>query len=215
MKIVKFIKSVTIALLLTFIGFIVFSFVIAVNGTSNIEAEAAVNASRAPSLQDTPAADPKVQAAEKREWSPSPPAEASRWYSSVQHDSFEGVDVRLAGTDSLNAFELDPPYDGMQRAQLVLRRAKSFDVILALNKGNFNGALRSIRVKFDSGPVASYSVSRPRDRRGDWLFIHVKERPFLKRLRGSERLYVRAEVYRQGYLDLEFDVSGFRMVTGW
>lgn len=121
--------------------------------------------------------------------------------------------IRQATVRSLNEVNFHFPYQGAQRATLVLRVHPKHgrDVILTIEKGQFLCRLDecSVAVKFDQGKPRDFVAVGPADNNTTTLFIRGYER-FVAAARKAKKIYVEAQFYQEGTRVFEFDVSGLK-----
>lgn len=131
-----------------------------------------------------------------------------RWrYSS--HETAMGVETWLASTRSTNTISFGFPYTGDQHAKLTVRRAKSKDVILDIEQGQFLCSMGCrVNVRFDDDKAMRWSAVGPADHGTTTLFLRNASK-FIKSLASAERLRIEADFYQEGTRVLDFDVVGF------
>lgn len=119
--------------------------------------------------------------------------------------------IKMAAVRSINEIEFGFPYQGLQRATLMLRSHPKHgkDVILTVERGQFLCGIDSCRVsvRFDEGKAQAYTASEPTDHRTTMLFISNYAR-FLEGVRKSQRVSVEATFYQEGSRVFEFNSSG-------
>ena len=136
----------------------------------------------------------------------------AQWTYSTFEDSMSGKQGASAYVESSNAFELDFPYEGRQRATLAVRQHPRYgrDVIFSLREGQILCGISEceVRVRFDEGPARTLSANEPADHSNDTLFLPASV--FSKELGKAKLVRIEVNLYRQGVLLTEFDVSGFK-----
>jgi hypothetical protein len=139
------------------------------------------------------------------------PEEYLQWTYDESQDKMSGGTIKTAKVVSLNEFEFNMPYDGMQRAFLILRTHPRYghDVILGILKGQFLCGIEdcNVNVRFDDGKTLSFSAVEPADYSSTQLFIRNYNN-FLGHLRKSKKVYIEAQFFNEGNQVFEFDVSG-------
>lgn len=114
---------------------------------------------------------------------------------------------------SENEIELDFPYQGPQRALLILRKHPRYgsDAIIHIDRGQFLCRYDNcfVNIRFDKGKSQKFSTVEPSDHSSETLFISNYPR-FLSGLKKSKKVYVEAEFFQQGYRVLEFNTAGLK-----
>ncbi|MFO3704410.1 hypothetical protein ACI6Q5_05360 [Xanthomonas codiaei] len=136
-----------------------------------------------------------------------------QWRYRMNTDEMSGNATRSASVDSTNSFEFDFPYTGRQHATLQLRRHPRWgsDVILSIERGQILCSSYSecpVRVRFDDSPAKVYHGTEPADNSSDTVFIPGYD-GFVKKLSTAKRVRIEVNVYQQGAVMAEFDVTGF------
>jgi hypothetical protein len=133
------------------------------------------------------------------------------WEYAERVDKMTDQKVRTASTKSKNTLEFSAPYEGTQRAVLMLRHGpdENYDVMIAIQKGQFLCHVDScgVQIRFDDNKPAIFRASPPSDHSTTMLFIE-NELTFLRKLSQAKRLLVGADFFHQGSRLLEFDVEG-------
>lgn len=136
-----------------------------------------------------------------------------QWTYMDEEEAMTGKRSTAAAVTSSNTFEFDFPYQGTQRANLLIRKHASHgkDVIFALEKGQIECNSRScpIRIRFDDKPPVTFNGTEPADNSSETVFIPAYS-TFMRELPKTKRLLVEVIVYHQGVIVAEFDVSGFK-----
>lgn len=134
------------------------------------------------------------------------------WSYSEHIDSMTDRVVKTATVQSETLHVFSFPYQGAQRALLMLRRHPVLgrDVVLAFERGQILCHVNdcTIRVRFDKGPVLTYQGTRPKDGSTNAVFIPAYPR-FQKALPHASIVRVGVDVYREGHVVSEFKVEGF------
>lgn len=117
-----------------------------------------------------------------------------------------------ANVTSKNTLSFGFPYQGDQHGVLTIRKTSRWgtEVILKIERGQFLCQLDecSINLKFDDGPVQSYSATGPSDHSTTMLFIQNGP-AIVAKLRKAKLLLIEATFYQEGSQTLKFDVEGF------
>jgi hypothetical protein len=85
-------------------------------------------------------------------------------------------------------------------------------VIFGVDRGQFTCSSflnQSVAVKFDDGPVRSYSCESATDGSSNILFLVPAQR-FLKELRHAKTVVIEAEFYQEGKQQLTFNTVELR-----
>lgn len=136
-----------------------------------------------------------------------------QWRYGINTDEMSGTVTRSASVESTNSFEFDFPYTGSQHATLQLRRHPRWgnDVILSIERGQILCSSYSecpVRVRFDDSPAKVYHGTEPADNSSETVFIPSYD-AFVKKLSTAKRVRIEVNVFQQGALMAEFDVTGF------
>jgi len=136
-----------------------------------------------------------------------------RWdYRNTPDDMGRGI-IKIASVRSVNEFEFDSPYEGIQRAALILRIHPKHgkDVMLSVEKGQFLCEIDScsVDVRFDENNVMPFSVGEPSDYSTTMLFFHDYD-SFMYYLRKSKKVYIEARFFMEATEVFEFNVSGLK-----
>jgi len=136
-----------------------------------------------------------------------------QWSYAIQEDGMSGKFMRTASVSSTNGFHFDFPYEGRQQARLLIRRHPRWgnDVILSIERGqilcsSYGGC--PIRVRFDDEPARTFKGNEPADNSSEMVFIPGYDN-FARKLATAERVRIEFNVYQQGAVVADFDVSGF------
>lgn len=138
---------------------------------------------------------------------------AAKWGYEATSDEMTGRTSRRAAIRSENTVNFDFPYQGAQRASLILRTHPSYgrDVIFSIEKGQL--LCRSIdrcqvRIRFDEGQPQTWTARPPADHSTTTLFLQGYDR-FVQQMRRSEVVRIQPEVYQEGNPVFEFQVAGY------
>jgi len=136
---------------------------------------------------------------------------AVAWAYDQGTDPMTSAVTRLASIHSVNQINLASPYDGPQRARLVVRvRPRETAVMLSIARGQllcpaYNGC--NVEVRFDDDEATRFHARAPADYLSTMLFIERGEE-FLARLRTASVVRFRATIYQGGSPVLEFRTAG-------
>ena len=137
----------------------------------------------------------------------------AQWVYSKSEDGMTGKMSSGAMVQSANTFEFDFPYQGAQHATLTLRKHPRHgkDVILAIEKGQIQCSSYDclVRVRFDDESPKTYTGNEPADNSSEYVFIPAYG-TFSTKLKTAKRVRIEVNVFHQGALMAEFDVSGFK-----
>ena len=132
------------------------------------------------------------------------------WIYDNRRDVMTGKIEKVAYVQSTNTLSLGFPYQGEQRATLMIRQDPrlGLNVMLSIEKGQFMAGVRGVEVlaKFDQNPPIAFSAVGPSDHSSTTLFIN-NEQKFLSRLKKTKTLYLSTPIYREGEPPLLFDVA--------
>ncbi|WP_424145540.1 hypothetical protein [Stenotrophomonas rhizophila] len=136
-----------------------------------------------------------------------------QWSYSTYQDDMSGKTVRTAKVTSTNSFNFDFPYSGRQKAELTIRRHPRWgnDVMVSIEKGQIlcnSFSSCPVRVRFDDEPAKTFTGNEPSDNSSEMVFI-PGYKTLTTKLGKAKRLRVEFNVYQQGSVMAEFDVSGF------
>ena len=138
-----------------------------------------------------------------------------KWDYHVEADEMGRGDVKFAATISINTVSFDFPYQGEQRAILLLRSSSESgeSVILSIEKGQYltKGDLCLLTVRFDENKPIFFLAHVPEDRRTTSLIIESRSlgssAPFVTSLISSKKLKIEAPFYQEGKRIFEFNVD--------
>lgn len=176
------------------------------------ELERALAACEAAQLEaGEPAAEAEGDEARFDEPAPEEPNEpasaASRWSVVESPDDLTGRPVRTLTAFSETPFELDSPYEGLQRARLIFREHPRFgtDVMLAIDRGQFRCYPSDCRVDvvFDGGDPVTWRGS-PSDSGSSTVVFLTNQERFQRRAGSAREIRVAATLYRAGMLTFVF-----------
>lgn len=135
------------------------------------------------------------------------------WRYALREDRMGGGQTKTALTLSKNQINFRSPYQGSQRATLLLRAHPRHgrDVMLSVEKGQFICGVGgcSVLVRFGGGPPQKYRASPPSDHSSTILFIEGHDQ-FVANAKKVEKLLIEAEFYQEGNRVLEFDVAALK-----
>lgn len=136
-----------------------------------------------------------------------------QWSYSTQQDDMSGKPVRTARVTSTNSFNFDFPYSGRQKAELTIRRHPRWgnDVMVSIEKGQIlchSFSSCPVRIRFDDESAKTFTGTEPSDNSSEMVFI-PGYKTLTSKLGKAKRLRVEFNVYQQGSVMAEFDVSGF------
>ena len=119
----------------------------------------------------------------------------------------------FASITANNPLEFDFPYNGGSEATLTVRKMKGrTEALLRISKGQFITSFNDdqvVRIKFDSKPTGSYTISRASDGSSDVIFINGAKQ-IIAKMKKAERMLIEAEFYDSGNKQMEFDVKGLK-----
>ncbi len=138
---------------------------------------------------------------------------AEKWTYSVSEDPMTSRKSKSATIESENTVNFDFPYQGSQRATLVIRDHPTYgrDVILSIERGQLMcQSYRDcqIRVRFDEGKAETWNAAGPADNSSTAVFFRNQAR-FFQKLRAAKVLRLQVAVYQEGEPIFEFHVGGF------
>lgn len=132
------------------------------------------------------------------------------WTYRTSTDEMSSKPVKFASVDSINELHFGFPYQGAQRATLILRVHPRFgrNVILEIERGQFLCGFEDcgVMVRFDEGKPQRFTAGEPKDHSSNVLFIENYDR-FLASARTAKKVYIAADFYQEGNNVLEFDTS--------
>jgi len=133
------------------------------------------------------------------------------WSYSESPDEMGRGTIKKAIVKSLSEFEFGFPYNGAQRATLLIRDHPKYgkDIVIIIDQGQFLCGLDNCKVsiKFDEGKPQAYDANEPADNSTTYLFLANYDR-FIKDIKKAKKLYIEATFYQEGSRVFEFDVSG-------
>lgn len=139
------------------------------------------------------------------------------WRYALEEDRMGGGQTKTAATLSKNQISFGFPYQGRQRATLLLRAHPRYgrDVMLSVEKGQFICGIAgcNVIVRFGSGKPQRYSANPPSDHSSTVLFIEGHDR-FVTNASKVEKLLIEAAFFQEGNRVLEFDVAALKWPFG-
>lgn len=136
----------------------------------------------------------------------------STWQYDNSEDEMRGETSYFASNESINTVELQFPYQGGTRLNILLRdNAKhDKDIMFIVNKGQIFCGFQDchVNIKFDDGEVQRYETSEAEAGSSEVLFLTNNVSGFVKRLKDSETVMVEVNFYNHGAEQFKFDVSG-------
>lgn len=143
------------------------------------------------------------------------PSSALAWVFLNNKDDMGRGDIKIAMVPSTNRFQLAFPYQGSQRATLMLRSGPGLDiaVMLTVERGQFLCRVDTcdIAIKFDDEEAKSATATRPNDGSSDLIFLG-DEYGFIEAAKKAKRVKIEATFYQNGARVFDFPVSG---LGGW
>lgn len=142
------------------------------------------------------------------------------WTYNTSTDPMTGATVKMAAILSTNQVEFKFPYNGPQRAVLVLRRIVAKDgtydiqdegAAFSIQRGQFvcpAGDCR-IRIRFDDAPPEWWDVSEPADHSSNVLLFDGAW-AFPPKVEKAKTVLIAATVYQEGTPVFTFKVAGLK-----
>jgi hypothetical protein len=152
------------------------------------------------SIQNTPAIDTTSTEQQTNQ----------NWSYQEDVDKMRNTTSYWATTSSHETKDFGFPYQNVQQ-QIVLRKMSKygFDILIQLSEGqyvcDYDGC--SINVKFDNGPIKTYSVNEAKGGTSGVLFI-INKKGFLTNLKKSSKVMIESNFYERGSETFEFTVDG-------
>lgn len=136
-----------------------------------------------------------------------------KWQYDESPDEMGRGKIRSATISSINEVDFDFPYQGSQRARLVLRRHPKYgrDVILMMERGQFLTGIDgcNVSVRFDGGKPRTYRGMGAADGSTTHLFLNGFDR-FLSAAKKAKKVYIEAPFYQEGERVFEFNIAGLK-----
>lgn len=133
------------------------------------------------------------------------------WEYSEKPDGMSDRPVKGAAIRSRNTIQFGFPYQGEQRAMLMLRLHPRWgrDAYLSIERGQFLCRTDdcTLRVRFDDGPAQAFSATEPADNSSNLLFFSNYSR-FVGALKKSKTVAIEAQFYQEGARVFTFDTAG-------
>jgi hypothetical protein len=135
------------------------------------------------------------------------------WQYDESSDEMGRGKIRTAFVSSLNEVDFDFPYQGAQRAQLVLRRHPKYgrNVILQVEKGQILTGIDGcdVQVRFDGGKARTYRGMGAADHSTTSVFLNNFDR-FIAAAKKAKKVYIEAPFYQEGERVFEFNVKDLK-----
>lgn len=136
-----------------------------------------------------------------------------KWEYRSNEDPMSSKKFLIAGVYSSNHFEFDFPYQGRQKARLIIRNHPRYgrDVMFSIRDGQIICSSYScpIVVRFDNEDPIYVTGSEPVDSSSEMVFLPMYD-TMMRKLPDATTLRVQFEVFHQGVYFAEFDVRGFK-----
>lgn len=134
------------------------------------------------------------------------------WSYSTSVDKMSEEVIYYSSIKSINTVNFDFPYNGTQRAELVLRKhpRSGTSIMFSLNKAHFlcNRTDCHILIKFDDDPAQEYKISYPADLSRNLVFIEENDDLTLK-FKKSKKILIEAMFYNHGKEVFEFNSENY------
>ncbi len=121
-----------------------------------------------------------------------------------------GAVIKWACIYSSNQLQFSFPYSGGSTAELCLRdKGGKKDAYVTIDKGQFMCSYDgcAVRVKFDDGPVRTFSADESNSGSSNILFIEGYG-TLLASLRKAKHIKLQARFYQEGEMVMQFDTAG-------
>ena len=136
----------------------------------------------------------------------------SNWEYDNSEDEMRGETSYFASNESINTVELQFPYQGGTKLNILLRdNAKNGkDIMFIVNKGQIFCSYQDchVNIKFDDGNVQRYETSEAEAGSSEVLFLTNNISGFVKKLKNSKTVTIEVNFYNHGAEQFKFDVSG-------
>lgn len=136
----------------------------------------------------------------------------SSWKYDNSEDEMRSETSYFASNESINTVELQFPYQGGTRLNILLRdNAKHVkDIMFIVNKGQIFCGYQDchVNIKFDDGEVQRYETTEAEAGSSEVLFLTNNISGFVKKLKKSKNVTVEVNFYNHGAEQFKFDVSG-------
>lgn len=137
---------------------------------------------------------------------------SSNWEYNESEDEMRGATSYFASNESINTVELQFPYQGGTRLNILLRdNAKhGKDIMFIVNKGQIFCGYQDchVNIKFDDGEVQRYETTEAEAGSSEVLFLTNNIGGFVKKLKNSKTVTVEVNFYNHGAEQFKFDVYG-------
>ncbi len=125
-------------------------------------------------------------------------------------DEMGSGSTKTAVLKSLNTLNLDFPYQGEQRATLIIRKHpnKGADVMVQVERGQLHCAYQNcfVNLRFDEGKQKRVGANEPSDRSSETYFLDNAP-GLIGQIKKAKKVRVELEMFQQGSHVMEFDVS--------
>lgn len=139
---------------------------------------------------------------------------ADKWIYDESVDEMRGETSYFATNESLNTVQLESPYSGGTKLNILLRKdaENGNDVLFAVNKGQLFCTYQDcyISIKFDDEPVEKIATTEAAAGSSEVLFLANGVSGFVERLKGAESVMIEVEFYDHGKEQFKFDVSNLK-----
>ena len=136
------------------------------------------------------------------------PDPSSQWALQTTQDTMTGKPQKIARLVSTNTLSLEFPYQGENKARLMVRQHPSHgtDVMVSVDKGQMicNTTRCSALIKFDDQKPILFMGSEPSDLSSTAMFI-TDSRRFIELAKKSTKILIQIDFYKNGLQTLEFE----------
>jgi len=137
---------------------------------------------------------------------------SSNWEYDESEDEMRGATSYFASNESINTVELQFPYQGGTRLNILLRDDAKHgkDIMFIVNKGQIFCGYQDchVNIKFDDGEVQRYETTEAEAGSSEVLFLTNNIGGFVKKLKNSKTVTVEVNFYNHGAEQFKFDVYG-------
>lgn len=141
-----------------------------------------------------------------------PEIKKQNWEYEEEIDTMTDKKTRRASTLSINTINLKFPYEGEQKARLVVRKHPRYgkDILIVFREGQVDMDMDggNVLIRFDNEKPQTVYFLGPADNSRNTIFLRGFDRLYSK-IKNAKSLSVEVVFYSNGVKQLNFDISNF------
>lgn len=141
------------------------------------------------------------------------PTKPETWEYETKVDPMDSSSSKFARLDSTNTLELDFPYQGEQKAKIIIRKRKrdGTNAMFMVQRGQINMGIDggNLLIRFDEKPPQKFGITESSDHDSKFAFI-TNGSKFISELKKSKKTLIQVEFFNNGIHTMEFNTEGFQ-----